>query len=807
MVQDLRYGLRTLVKSPTYSLIAVLVLGLGIGANTAIFSFVDAMLLRPLPYPNADRLYAPISVNPSRGSDRGSITFADYQDWKREGDVFRAVALANPAVVDLTGHGEPERIDGLSVSEEYFSLIGAKPLTGRVFQPADHASSAPRVAVISYSLWQRRFAGEADVVGQDVRIGGVPTQVIGVLPARAAWPEDRELFLPLRPALLGEDVRTRRDNMIFQGIALLADAATREQAEARMRTIATRLEQQFPESRHGWTNALLPLREYIVDPQLRIALFVLLAAVAAVLLIACANLASLALVRGAGRARELGVRLAIGASRGRLVRQLFAESAVLSTAGGLLGVLLAFAMVEGLRRVVPPDAPFVDQVAIDGRVLLVAALMSLLTAVFFGVLPAVATSGVRIGEALKEGSRATGQSKHAGRLRATLVIGEIAAAVVLLVAAGLLVRSLARLTMEKPGADIDRVLAGRISLPNSRYPTQPLRAEFVRRLTSRLAAEPGVEAAAVTTYLPVGGGGFGLGRVFLAEGWPEPPAGPDVDAMWTVVSPDYFRAVGIPLLQGRSFEDRDRDTTAPVIIVSETFARRAFANQNPLGRRVRSWRDENELRDIVGVVADVPFSSLSDRNTSVVYIPYAQDSWGQLVITLRASAGAPEALAGTLRRTVAALDPDLALARVGTMSLFARDSIARERVSTTLMSVLALSALVLAALGIYGVMSYSVSQRQREMGVRLALGASPRELYRVVLTRGLTLSIAGLLIGGVLAAVMSRLLSRLLYGTSPFDPVAFTTTAAVLLAVALLACYLPARRAAGADPLTALRSE
>ncbi len=807
MRQDLRYAVRTLLKSPAYSLIAVLVLGLGIGGNTAILSFVDAMLLRPLPYPNADRLYAPISMNPSRGSDRASITFADYEDWNREADVFAAVALANPTTVDLTGNGEPERVEGLNVSEEYFSLVQARPLAGRVLQPADHAASAPRVAVISYSLWQRRFGGDADIVGRDIRLAGVPVQIIGVLAPRATWPEDRELFLPLRPSLLSQDVRTRRDNMIFQGIARLADGATREQAEARMRTIASRLEQQFPASRRGWTNRLLPLREFIVDPELRTALFVLLMAVAAVLLIACANLASLALVRGAGRARELGVRLAIGASRGRLIRQLFAESALLSAAGGTLGVALAFAMVEGLRQVVPPDAPFLDQVAIDGRVLLAAAAMALLTAIVFGVMPAFTASGVRVGDALKEGSRGTSHGKHAARLRATLVVGEIAAAVVLLVAAGLLVRSLARLATEEPGADIDWVLAGRIALPSSRYPSEAFRAEFVRQLTSRLATEPGVAAAAVTTYLPVGGGGFGLGRVFLAEGWPEPPAGSDVPAMWTVVTPDYFRTLGIPLLKGRTFDDRDRDSAAPVIIVSDTFARRAFGDENPLGRRIRSWRDENRLRQIVGVVADVPFSSLSDRGEGLVYIPHAQDSWGQLVVAVRASAGAPDILAGSLRRTVAALDPDLALARVGTMSLFARDSIARERVSATLMTVLALSALVLAVLGIYGVMSYSVSERRQEMGVRLALGASPRELYRVVLRRGLALSAAGLVIGGALAAGMARLLGRLLDGTSPFDPVAFATTAAVLLTVALAACYLPARRAAGADPLTALRSE
>ena len=807
LFKDIRYGVRMLTKNPGVTLVAVITLALGIGANTAIFSFVDAMLLRPLPYANADRLYAPISMNPARGSERASITYADYEDWKRERDVFAAVALANPGTVDLTGGSEPERINVLTVSEEYFVLTGAQPIAGRVLQPSDHAGNAARVTVMSYSLWQRRFAGAPDVVGKTVRIGGVPAEVVGILPPRAAWPEDRELFLPLRSSLLGNDVRTRRDNMIFQGIARLAGGATREQAEARMRTIAARVEREFPESRRGWTNGLLPLREYIVEPDLRIALFVLLAAVAAVLLIGCANLASLALVRGAGRVREIGVRLALGASRGRLVRQLLAESLLLACAGGLLGIAVASAMVQGLRTAVPPDAPFLDQVAIDTRVLIAAAVMSLVTALVFGILPAITTSGVRVADSLKEGSRGAGHSKRAARMRAVLVVGEIAAAVVLLVSAGLLVRSLSQLTATGPAIDLDRVLAGGVNLPGARYPQSAHRAEFVRQVTSRLASEAGVEAAAITTYLPVGGGGFDLGRVFLEQSWPEPPAHTDVPAQWTVISPDYFRTLGLPIVRGRAFTDRDNAAATPVIVVSETFARRAFGDEDPLGRRIRSWRDENIYREIVGVVADVPYSSLSDPTRSIVYIPHPQDSWGLLVVTVRAASGPPEALAGTLRRTVASIDPDLALARVGTMSVFARDSIARERVSTTLLSALALAALILAALGIYGVMSYAVAQRRQEMGLRLALGASPGDLYRTILSRGLTLTAAGLAIGLALAIGAARLLSALLYDTSPFDPVAFASTAGVLLLIAFVACVVPARRAAGADPLMALRSE
>jgi putative ABC transport system permease protein len=807
MLQDLRYALRTLLKTPSYSAIAVLVIALGIGANAAIFSFVDAMLLRPLPYPNADRLYAAISMNPARGSDRSSISYADYEDWKRERDVFESVALVSWTIVDLTGSGEPERITGLLVSSEFFTLTAPRPVVGRTLQPEDHAAKAPRVTVISHSMWQRRFGGAADVVGTTVRIGGVPTEIVGVLPPRATWPEDIELFVPMRTELFNNDVRTRRDNLIFQAIARLADGTTREQAEARMRTIAARLEREFPESRSGWTNGLLPLREYIVEDDLRTALFVLLAAVAAVLLIGCANLASLALVRGAGRMREIGVRLALGASRGRLVRQLLAESLLLAVAGGLLGIALASLLVEGLRTAVPPDAPFLDQVGIDTRVLIAAALMSIFTALLFGILPAITSSGVRVADSLKEGSRGSGHSKRAGRMRSVLVVGEIAAAVVLLVAASLLVRSLTQLTAQRPAVDLDRVLAGQLALPGARYPEGSQRAEFVRQLTSRLASETGVASAAVTTYLPVGAGGFDLGRVFLAEGWPEPPAHADVPAQWIVISPDYFRTLGVPLVRGRVFEDRDNATATQVIIVSETFARRAFGDDNPLGRRVRSWRDENIYREIVGVVADVPFSSLADPTRSIVYIPHQQNTWGLLTVVVRAAAGPPDALAPILRRTVASLDPDLALAQVGTMSLFARDSIARERLSTTLMSALALAALVLAALGIYGVMSHAVAQRRQEMGLRLALGASPGDLYRAVLARGLTLTATGLTIGLVLAIGAARLLRALLFETSPFDPLAFASTAGVLLLIAVVACVLPARRAAAADPLVALRSE
>jgi putative ABC transport system permease protein len=806
MLQDLRYAVRSLSKTPGYTAVALLALALGIGANAAIFSFVDVMLIRPLPYPHAHRLYVPVSMNRARDIGRGSVSYADYEDWRRERELFEAVAVFQRTSSEIAGGvADPERADTLFVSEDFFRLIDVRPLAGRGLVPSDHAASAASVAVISYSLWQRRFGGDPAVIGQVLRVGRVPHEIVGVLPARASYPEDTQLFLALRPSRFDAADLTRRDNMIFEALARLSSGATREQADARLAAIAARIEQQDP-SRRGWTNGILTLREYVIEPELKIALYVLLAAVGAVLLIACANLANLTLVRGAGRSREMGVRLAIGASRSRLLRQLTAESGVLGLAGGAAGLAIGWAGIAALRAFIPANTPFVEHVALDARVVAASALLTFITVLLVGLLPAFSASGVHVTAALKQGGRGSSDGPKGATLRAALVVAEVAGAVVLLVVAGLLVRSLTRLTAAPPGADIDRVLAARVGVPGARYSADQ-RIQFFRTLITRLESEPGVQAAAATSYLPVGGGGFGLGRVFLYEGQAEPPASDDVGAMWSVVTPDFFRTLGIPLVSGRTFDDRDGGDTTPVIIISETFARQMFPNQNPIGRRVRSWRDENVYREIVGVAADVSFSSLADRGSAVVYVPHAQQGWGGMTIAVRAAAGSPESLAPILRRAVASLDPELALSNVGTMELFARDSIARERLSALLMAALAALALALAVLGVYGVMSYSVAMRRQEMGVRLALGAAPRDLYRIVLARGIALTALGLTLGVIAAVAATNTLESLLYQTGRFDPAAFGAMALALTGTALVACILPARRAASADPLVALRSE
>jgi putative ABC transport system permease protein len=802
----MRYAIRSLRRTPGYSFVAIVALALGIGANAAIFGAVDTVLLRSLPYPHADRLVVPVSENAARDIEHASISFADYEDWKRETDVFDHVALWRPINVDVTGTGDPERIVAGQVSEEFFPLVDAKLVAGRPFAPSDHGESAQRVTVLSFNLWQRRFGGDLNALGKTLRVAGIPHDIVGILADRAAWPEEAELFLPFRPMALGVDERTRRDNLIFLALARLRDAVPIEQGNARLAAIAARLEAEHPESRKGWTNRLIPLREYVVEADVRRALLVLLAAVGAVLLIACANLASLALVRAAGRSRDMAIRFALGASRARVVLQMAAESVVVAAGGTVAGLGLAVWMMRGIAAMAPEGTPFIDRLGLDARVAAAAAVFGALAVVIAGIIPALASSGIQLTPALKDGTASSGSSRKTNLLRQGLVIGEVAIAVMLLAGAALLLKSFDRMSGVSPGADIERVLTGRIALPGARYDTPAKRAEFYKRLTERLSASPEVEAAGATSFVPVGGGGFGLGRVFLAEGWPSPPAGPDVAAQWNVITPDYFRTVGIPIVRGRPFDGRDTAASSPTIIVTSSFARRMFGDADPIGRRTKSWRDENVLREIVGVVADVRYEGLLAEETPLVYVPHTQNSWGGLSVVVRARQAAPPSLAPLLRREIAALDGQLAVARVRTMADSARESIARQRYTTMLVTMLAAAALILGALGIYGVLSYSVSLRRQELGLRIALGASSGDLYRLVLTGGLGLALAGLVIGSAGAFAVSRVLGGLLYEVEPTDPLAYAAAAAAILAAAALACYLPARRAAKSDPLLALKS-
>ncbi|HYN08921.1 MAG TPA: ABC transporter permease [Vicinamibacterales bacterium] len=805
--RDVRYAIKSLRRAPGYTLVTLLTLALGIGANSAIFAAVDTILLRPMPYAHADRLVVPVSVNRSRGIDTGSVSFADYTDWHRETDVFEAVALWRPITVDLTGAGQPERIRAVQVSSDYFRVLTMTPVAGRTLGESDHVPKAPRVTVISNGLWRRLFGGAPDVVGRTIRIAGLPYEVVGVLPPRVVWPEEAALFVPL-PALVDEDVRTRRDNLIFYSVARLRDSATLERGNALLSAIAARLERDFPESRNGWTNRLQPMREFMVPESSRRALWVLLVAVGAVLLIGCANLAHLGLVRGLSRARELSVRIALGASRWRLVRELGVECLVIGGAGAAAGWVLAVWMIQGLAAMAPDGTPFVEDLRMNVRVLGATVGVTLVAVMLAGVLPAIASSRIQPGPALKDGTPAAGSSRRIRLLRHSLVVAEIAGAVVLLIGAALLIRSFWRLQHVDPGVDVDHVLTARLTLPRTRYASSAESAAFFQNLVDRLAALPGVQSSGATSFVPIGGGGFGLGRVFLAEGRPEPPVGRDVSAQWNVITPDYFQAIGVPVLQGRSFTLDDRAKSTPVVIVSQSFATQMFGTENPLGKRIRSWRDENVLREIVGVVGEVRYTSLDEREISKqVYIPHSQDSWGLMNIVVRSAGDVPGSLEAALRREVRAVDADLAVSNVATLRTIAGESVANQRYMAMLLTILAGTALALGAIGIYGVVNYAVSTRRRELGLRAALGASPPQLAQLVLRQGLRLTAIGLALGLAGALAVSRGLQELLYETEPRDVLAYAITISTIAIVAILASVGPARRAGRVDPLTALRSQ
>ena len=801
--QDIRYALRMLRRTPGFTTVAVLTLALGIGGTVAIFSAVYTVLYKPLPLTAGERLVVPVSTNPARDILRGSIPFADYMDWREQRDVFEQVALFNRIDVDISGGQTPERVAGMQVTTEYFPTLQVQPLLGRTLIPSDHDAKATRVAVISDGLWKRRFGADPAIAGKPMRLAGDTVVIAGVVPGDRTWPMNIDLWLPMRTALLNEDVRTRRDNMIFLSIARLGDGVPIEQARARVVAIADRVAVEHPNSRKGWSTDLVPVREYVVEPEIRLGMFVLLIGVALVLLIACVNLANLLLARGSDRAREMAVRTALGASRVRLVRQLMTESLVLAVAGGAAGLLLARWLVRGLVAAAPPNLPMLESLGLDGAATVAAIAITLATAFAFGLLPAVAASLFHPAEALREGGRTDSAGRRTGRLREALVVAQIALAIVMLTGAGLMLRSFAHLLRVDPGVDVERVLTGRIALP-ARHRGEGPSTQFFQRLTAALTASPGVEAAAATSFLPAGGTGFGLGRVFLLEGQPEPPASSDHAARWNVVTPDFFRTLGIRVVRGRAFTPQDTAASTPVMVINETMARRVFGTGDPLGRRMRSWRDENVLREIVGVVSDVRYTGLADEERSLVYVPHAQDWWGLMIVTVRAH-GSPAILAETLRRAVSHLDPDVAVANVATLESLAADTIAPHRFGALLLGVFAAAAVLLAGIGVYGVMNYVVAQRSHEIGVRLALGARPRDAFRLVLGRGLLLTAIGATLGLAGALAIGPLMESLLSGVRPRDTLTLAMVPLILAAVAFLGCAVPGRRAARIQPIEALR--
>ena len=805
---DLRYGARILLKKPGFTLIAVVTLALGIGANTTIFSFVNAVLLRPLPYKNADQLVVPISFNAARGSDDGGITYADYLDWRNEGIFAHVAALNLLSSADLTGDdGEPERVRVAAVSEDYFAVMGTEALIGRTFSSDDYNPGGPaRGLIITHGLWQRRFGADTNIVGQKIYLNGRPYPVVGVMPKDSLWPVDRDVLAPLAVGSNPGADLLRRDNMIFSGVARLRPDVSPAQVNAALASIAARLEQEHPESRQGWSNRIVGLRDYVVGGQLQTSLLILLATVVCVLLIACVNVANLLLVRAAGREREMAIRLALGAGRLRLIRQLLTESLLLTFIGGGLGLLLAVWGVALLKSVAPGDTPRLAGVHIDGRVLLFTLSASLITAVVCGLIPAFQSSRADLQQALKESSRSATGGTRSRLVRNVLAVSEVALSLVLLIGAGLMTRSFMRVQQIDPGLKVDRLVTMQINSPSLRYPDEARIIAFYQRLIDSVQAAPGVEAAAITSALPLGGGGFYLGRVFLEEGQPEPPASTDNPAQWNAISPGYFATAGMTLIKGRDFDQRDRADSTQVIIINETLAGRMFANEDPLGKRIRSWRDENKLREIVGVVQDVRYFGRDDDLHGLVYVPHAQSVWRSMALTVRTH-NDPAGVTSAIRGQIAAVDKELAVANLETMTTILDRSVAPRRASMLLFVAFGLIAALLAVIGIYGVLSYTVAQRAQEIGVRIALGAQWGDVLRLVLGHGLKLTLTGVGIGLGAAYALTRLMASLLYSVSATDAMTFIAVSVLLTGVALAACFVPARRATKVDPMVALRYE
>lgn len=807
ILQDSGYAMRSLRRQPAFTIAAALALALGIGGTTAVVGTLDAVLLRPMPFPHADRLFVPVGQNPARGIHRSSVCFADAEDWRREAGLFAELSLWQPGNADLTGLGEPERVQIALVDQRFFRLVDVQPLLGRTLHVADHEPGAPDVIVISHALWQRRFGGAADVVGRHVTLAGEPREIVGVLPAKRVWPADVALFVPMNTADLGPNVTERRDNMIFNALARLPEGVPAEAVRSRLTAIAARIERDHPRVRTGWTITLVPLRDYIVDANVSLALYTLLAAVAGVLLIACANVANLALVRGSSRARELAIRLSLGASRARLVQQLLVESAIVTVLGTAGGIALAVVGMRALVAMAPPGTPFLDDVGLNGRVLLAAIAAAGIALLIAGVIPALMTSSMRTAAALRDGSAGAGTSRQASRVRSGLVVAEITAAVVLASGSALLIRSFARLTHIDPGVTLERVASGRITIPDARYDTEARRLQFAEALVARVEASPDIEQAALTSFVPAGGGGFGLGRMFVAEGRPTAADGSgELLALWNVVTPGYFRTLGIRLREGRDFDTRDTASSRPVMIVSRLFAERMFPGESPVGKRVKSSRDENVYREVIGVAEEVRYWGLAEREPApLVYVPWAQDVLFGGAIVARSRGDRAEAILQSMRGALRDVDPQMAIADLRTLEASAARSIVTERYSTLVLSVLAAAALMLSGLGVYAVTSHVFSLRRREIRVRLALGSSRSGLYRLVFGHAFRLAAIGLVLGAGIAGLGTRKLESLLFSTSPADSAAWSTMVAVVLLSTLLACAVPAWRAASTDPVAALR--
>jgi putative ABC transport system permease protein len=800
MIKDLRYAIRTLLKRPGFLFIAIATLALGIGATTAMFTVVNSVLLRPLQFPEPERLVVLEGVNPQQGITRSAMSVPDIVDWQQQCTSCEKIAAYSTGGAFISTNDQTERVLSGYVSADFFAVLRTPPLSGRGIEEADMPDEAPWVAVISYALWQRRFGGAADVVGRQIVMNTHNTTIIGVMPAGFTYPENVEMWIPIQL-----NPRTqRRENRYLNVVARLKSGVTIAQAQTELDTINQRLAQNYVDTNTGWGVRLHDLREQLVG-SFRTALLMLFGAVGFVLLIACANVANLLLARAAYRHREIAVRTALGASRVRIVRQLLTESVLLWIVSGAIGLALSVWLIKLLIAISPPNTPRFEEISLNWQVFLFTFGVTLLAGLLFGLVPALQSSRFNLNETLKESGRSGAPSATRNRVGGLLIVSEVALSFVLLAGAGLMIKSFMQLRKIDPGFNAANVLTLRLALPPAKYKEGEPLVQLYRQLIDQVKTVPGVQNAGAVLSVPLNGDNYGVGHFALLEGKPERMEDAS-NAMYLTVTPDYFSTMQIPLKQGRLFTDHDDAQSPKVVIVNETMARKLWPGESPIGRRLMQWRDEKFLREVVGVVGDTK-GELDKPADSQMYVPYAQDAhWPTLSIVARTN-GEPTALAGSVREAIRSVDKSIAIYNLKTMNDVLSTAGAAWRMPMLLLTVFAGVAMLLAMLGIYGITSYYVTQRTHEIGVRMALGAQIADVLKLVLRRAMLLAVIGVGIGVVGAFAVTRYLTSLLFGVRPFDAITFAAVALGLVIVALLAAVLPARRATRVDPLVALRYE
>ena len=816
LIQDVRYAARKLLRTPGFTFVAVATLALAIGSTTAVFSLVNGILLEPLPYPQPEQL---VRIGSTRtggdASPQGGLTsmsLLDFRDYREGTRSVARMAAIHSGTRNLSGDGsEPLRLRSARVSASFFDVFALPMQLGRGFAASEEVDGAGRVVVLSDGLWRSRFGADPRIVGTAITLDGEPYTVVGVAPRDFAYPSERDIWTPLAPQPFEEDPENRGAHYL-SGIGRLAPGATAAAAKRELETIAARLTTQYPETNTNFGAAAEPLREQMVG-DVRPALYAMFGAVGFVLLIACANVANLLLVRAASRETELAVRTALGAARGRLVRQLVTESLLLSLAGAVVGSAIALWIVDGVVAFGPQGLPRLGEVSVDARALGFTALVAVVTGLVFGLVPALHAARSETGQMLRESGRGTSHRAATNRTRSVLVVTEFALAVVLLVGAGLLIRSFVRLTQVDPGYDVERVVTFTVSLPSGQYPYDRQQRAFADDVLERMRRLPGAQSAAIAFGRPLERSMFRT--IFDVDGRPPNPPERRTPVDVRSTTPDFFRTLGIPLVRGRLYTPDDRNGRQHVVVVNQEFVRRYFPNEDPIGLRITlGWgRDTAETGtsievggEIIGIVADMRQYGLDSEPYPTTFLPYHQHPLDAVSVLVRSSAE-PEAVQAAARAQMRSLDPNLPLYEMTTMEQALADSVAQPRFYMLLLGGFAGVALLLAALGIYGVVSYTVSQRTRELGIRIALGATRQKVVSLVLTRGLVLTVVGVGVGLVAAFWMTRVLASLLFGVDALDPVTYAGVAIVLVGVAALASWIPARRAARVDPVIAMRAE